>query len=286
KVYWPAEGYTKGDLIRHYEQVADLLLPYLMDRPVHMLRYPDGIEGKSFYQRQAPEGLPEWFPTETVVSRSSDETHRHMVCTSRDAILWLVNMGSIDLHPWMSRVGSLESPDYVVIDLDPGSAPFRDVVRVARVVGRILRGIGAQPALKTSGKSGLHIHVALRRGYSYEQGRMFAEGVARAVCRELPEIATVERNVGSRGSRVYLDFMQNRTGQTVVPPYVVRPVRGAQVSAPLAWDELELAIEPSQFTIQTLPERLARHGDLFRPSLDTGLDLLDAVNALQELLRS
>ena len=186
-------------MLAYYDQVVDDLLPHLIDRPVHMLRYPDGIDGKSFYQRQAPEHLPEWFATERV--QGSESEHVHMVCVNRDSVLYLVNLGSIDLHPWMSRVGSLESPDYAVIDLDPKSASFSDVVKVARVVGRILRGIGLEPYLKTSGKTGLHVLIPLQPGYTYQQSVMFCEGVARVVCREASDIATVERNVGSRGGR-------------------------------------------------------------------------------------
>jgi bifunctional non-homologous end joining protein LigD len=286
------EGYTKGDLVRYYEQVSGLLVPHLVGRPVHMLRLPDGIEGKSFYQRQAPEHLPDWFDTLTL--RPEDgvggtDGHRHMICESRDAVLYLVNLGSIDLHPWMSRRGSLASPDYAVIDLDPKGAPFRDVVRVARHIGRLLRGIGLAPVVKTSGKSGLHICIALEPGYTFEQARMFCEAVARAVCSEIGDIATVERAVGSRGGRVYVDFLQNRAGQTVVPPYVVRPVRGATVSTPLAWDELTNELDPGCFTIETVLERFERLGDLFGGGLGVGLgtggtDLVAAVDRLGEYL--
>ena len=273
KVYWPAEGYTKGDLIVYYEQVAHLLVPHVVDRPIHMLRYPDGIEGKSFYQRQAPEHLPEWFATVDIQSGHRDEIHHQMVCEDRDSILCLVNLGSIDLHPWMSRRDSLDSPDFAILDLDPKTAPFTNVVKVARVVGRILRGMGHDPFLKTSGKTGLHIYIPLKPGYTYEQSRMFCEVVARMVCREVGDIATVERDTGSRGSKVYVDFLQNRRGQTVVPPYVVRPVPGATVSTPLAWDELESDLHPSRFTIQTVLPRFDQLGDIFRGVLTDGVDL-------------
>ena len=284
KVFWPAEGFTKGDLLAYYEGVADVLLPYLKDRPIHLNRFPDGITGKSFYQKDAKPGTPDWVRTVSIGSRHRGSEIRYIVCDDRDTLLYLINLGSIDLHPWMSRVDSQESPDWTVIDLDPKDAPFADVVRIAREVGKLLRGIGLHPLLKTSGSTGLHVFLGLQPGYSYQQAEMFCEGVARIVTREMPEIATVERSVGERGGKVYVDFGQNRKGQTIVPPYVVRPVRGATVSAPLAWDELERDLALSRFTIQTMPERLARLGDIFRPVLTEPEDLAQAVHALEQYL--
>ena len=283
KVFWPAEGHTKGDLLHYYGEVADVLLPYLRDRPIHLNRFPDGITGKSFYQKEAKPGTPDWVRTVVIGSKSRKEKElRYMVCDDRDTLLYLVNLGSIDLHPWMSRVESQDSPDWAVIDLDPKEAPFTDVIRIAREVGRLLRGIGLVPYLKTSGSSGLHVFVGLRPGYDYEHSAMFCEGVARIVARDLAEIATVERSLAERGGKVYIDFGQNRKGQTVVPPYVVRPVRGATVSTPLTWDELESDLHPSHFTIQNVPARLGRLGDLFRPVLASPQDLTRAIESLGE----
>jgi len=284
KIYWPTESFTKGDLVAWYERAAEYLLPYLKDRPVHMNRFPDGIEGKSFYQRQANATVPNWIETELIQSRSKEEAVTQIIVGDRDTLLCLVNLGSIDLHPWLSRRGSLDSPDFAVIDLDPKEAPFFDVVKIARITGRLLRGIGLRPLLKTSGSTGLHIYVPLAAGYTYEQSRMFCEGVARVVCRELPDIATVERVISSRGRKVYVDYGQNRRSQTVVPPYVVRPVPGATVSTPLHWDELDSKLRMSHFTIQSMPARLEEHGDLFREALTDPQDLLPAIEKLQEHL--
>jgi len=285
KVFWPAEGFTKGDLLAYYEQVAEWLLPYLRDRPLHLNRFPDGITGKSFYQKEAKEGTPDWVRTIDIESKGRGGALRYMVCDDRDTLLYLIHLGSIDLHPWMSRVGSLDSPDWAVIDLDPKEAPFSDVVRIAREVGRLLRGIGLEPLLKTSGSTGLHVFVGLAPGYSYEHSELFCESVARIVARELPEIATVERSLAERGGKVYVDFGQNRRGQTVVPPYVVRPVRGASVSTPLAWDELEGELEIAHFTLQNVPERIERLGDLFRPLLLAPQDLGRAIGELERYWR-
>ncbi len=281
KVFWPAEGYTKGDLVAYYEAAADLILPYLHDRPVHMNRHPDGIDGKSFYQRQAKEDTPAWVETVTIDSDSHGGKIAQLVCNDRDTLIWLANAGSIDLHPWLSRIDALDSPDWAILDLDPKDAPFADVIRIAREIGKLLFGIGLEPLLKTSGKTGLHVYVPLRRGYSYDQARMFCEGVARLVARDMKEIATVERQIGSRDGKVYIDYGQNRRGQTVVPPYSVRPVRGATVSTPLSWDELDSDLLPAHFTIQTVPQRWALLGDLFHPALANPQDLLPAIETLQ-----
>ena len=280
KVYWPQEGYTKGDLLAFYEQIADYLLPYLRDRPVHMNRFPDGIGGKSFFQRQAPAGIPDWVELVEVDARHT----RQFICNDRRTLLYLVNLGSIELHPWLSRRGSLAIPDYAVLDLDAKEATFGNAVRVARTAGKVLRGIGLRPAIKTSGASGLHIYVPLVAGYSYEQVRLFAEAVARVVARELPDIASVERLPRGRGGKVYVDFLQNRRSATVVPPFVARPVPGARVSMPLEWDELDGDLHPDRFTIANVPELLARRGDPFGCTLTDPQDFAPAIDNLQVYL--
>jgi bifunctional non-homologous end joining protein LigD len=282
KVFWPQEGYTKGDLIAYYDQVAEVILPYLRERPMHMNRFPDGIEGKNFYQKDAPDHLPDWIATELIPSDSREEAIRYIICNDRETLLYLANLGSIDLHPWFSRRGSLDSPDWAVLDLDPKEAPFANVVRIARTLGKLLRGIGLRPYLKTSGATGLHIYIPLKPGYTYDHSRLFCEGVATLVASEHRDIATVERVPARRGGRVYIDFLQNRRGQTIVPAYAVRPVPGATVSAPLDWDELSSELSPQEFTIKTVPARLARRGDLFRPALTDLQDLLPAIEAFQQ----
>ena len=279
KVYWPEQGYTKADLLTYYELMANWLLPYLKDRPLHLYRWPDGIRGKSFYQKQIPDGTPDWVQTVDVAKPGEDPTF-YIVCNDRRTLLTLVNLGTIDLHPWLSRRGSLDSPDWAVLDLDPKEAPFSNVIKVARIVGKILRGLGLEAYLKTSGSSGLHVCVPLKPGYTYEQSRMFCEAVARLVVRDHGDIATVERVMSRRGGRVYVDFLQNRREQTIVPPYVVRPVEGASVSMPLAWDELEGDLRIADFTIATGPARVEKTGDLFRTAFSHPQDLGAAIEAL------
>ncbi|MGE3165202.1 MAG: non-homologous end-joining DNA ligase [Planctomycetota bacterium] len=283
KVLFPEAGYTKGDFVAFYDRVAEVLLPYLRDRPLHMNRFPDGIHGKSFYHKDAPDHTPDWVRTETIQSRGEQKAIRYVICNDRDTLLYLANLGSIDLHPWLSHLGSLDTPDWLVFDLDPDGSPFPHVVRIARSLGKLLHGIGLHPRLKTSGASGLHVYVSVLPHYSYDQVRMFGEAIARYVAREHAEVATVERSVASRRGKVYIDFLQNRRGQTVVPPYVVRPVAAASVSTPLDWDELSSRIEPQDFHIGNVPERVATLGDLFRPTLTDPEDLVPAIAAFERI---
>ncbi len=280
KVFWPEAGLTKGDLIDYYGRVAELLLPHLHERPIHMQRFPDGIDGKAFYHKDAPDHVPGWVETERIASES--KSVNYIICNDRDTLLLLANLASIDMHPWMSRRTSPDTPDWFVLDLDPKGAPFAHVVRIARALGKLLRGIGLRPYLKTSGKTGLHITVPLVSAYTYEQARMFAEMVARAIVNEHGEIATVERSVGRREGKVYVDYLQNSKGQTVVPPYSARPVPAASVSMPLDWDELDSDLDPAHFTIVNAPHRLAERGDLFRGVLTDQQGLGPALAAFQE----
>ncbi len=283
KVYWPDQGYTKGDLVSYYDRVANWILPYLEDRPLHLYRWPDGIRGKSFYQKQLPEDILN--QVETVdVSRDGEGPVFYAMCNDRKTLLTLINTGSIDLHPWMSHKGSLDSPDWAFIDLDPKEAPFSSVIKIARTVGRLLRGVGIEPYLKTSGSTGLHVCIPLQPGYTFDQSRMFSEAVARLVVRDHADIATVERVVSRREGRVYVDFLQNRREQTIVPPYVVRPVEAASVSMPLAWDELETELSVADFTLLNAPARIEKTGDLFRTALTAPQDLGPAIEALGKYL--
>jgi bifunctional non-homologous end joining protein LigD len=283
KVYWPEQGYTKADLVGYYDRVANWILPYLKDRPLHMFRWPDGIRGKSFYQKQLPDGLPDW--VETVdVAQQGEEPLFYIMCNDRRTLLTLINLGSIDIHPWMSRKDSLDSPDWAFLDLDPKEATFSSVVKIARSLGKLLRGLGIEPYLKTSGSTGLHVCIPLKPGYTYAQSRMFCEAVARLIVRDNGDIATVERVVSQRRGKVYIDFLQNRREQTIVPPYVVRPVEAASVSMPLAWDELEGEFRLEDFTLVTAPARVERTGDLFRTALSAPQDLAPAIEGLAKYL--
>lgn len=285
KVLWPRAGYTKGDLIDYYEEMADWLLPYLRDRPLSLNRFPNGIAGDSFFQKDTPEHAPDWLQTILVESKQHDEVEtRFLLCNDRSTLLYVANRAAIELHPWSSRRESLESPDWAVLVLDSTTDDFSVVVRVARAVEELLRELELRPYLKTSGAQELHIYIPLVAGYTYEQVRMFCEDVARAIAIREPALATIERSKPRRDGKVYIDFLQNRQGPTVVAPYVVRPVPAASVSAPLAWEELTDDLHPSNFTITNIAARAAQLGDLFASTLHDCQDLLPAIDSLQHLV--
>jgi bifunctional non-homologous end joining protein LigD len=260
KVYWPADGYTKGDLIEYYRQISPWLLPYLRNRPVVMTRFPDGIDGKSFYQKDAPDWTPGWVRTVPIWSTDTEREIRYFVCDDVETLTLLANMGTIPLHMWLSRVGSLEQPDVCVIDLDPKEAPFSDVVRCALVLRRLCEDIGMPSYVKTTGKSGLHILLPLGRQCTYEQSRTLGELLARVMLRKVGDIATITRHVTKRGEKVYLDYLQNRHGQLIVAPFSVRPLPGAPVSMPLEWAEVNESLDPRDYTIRNALERMGGLG--------------------------
>jgi len=287
KIYWPAEKYTKGDLVDYYRAVSKWLLPYLANRPLVLTRFPDGIDGKSFYQKDAPVFVPEWIPTVPIWSEETQREIRYFVCDSEEALLYIANMGSIPIHMWASRVGSLELPDWCVIDLDPKEAPFSDVIRCAQVLHRICESVGLPNYVKTTGKTGLHIMLPLGRQCTYEQSRILGELLARCVLRELGDIATITRHVTKRGDKVYLDYLQNRHGQTIVTPFSVRPLPGATVSMPLVWDEVNDSLDPRAFTIRTAVERMERLAvDPVVAVLETKADLLQVLDQLASVMAS
>ena len=286
KLLWPDDGITKGDLIAYYRRVAPTLTPYLIDRPLHLHRFPDGIHGESFYQRHG-EGLDVAGVSSLEVTRideGADGVARLLCITDERGPVSLANLGSIDLHPWMCRRSGSRDwwnyPDLAVWDLDPKGAPFASVVRLAQECGDLLRRVGLEPLVKTSGREGLHVCVGLVPRWTFEQVGMFCEGVARILAFRHPELATVERAVHRRGGRIYVDVQQNRRGQSVVAPYAVRPCPGATVSTPVSWRELgEAGFDPRQFDLHTVPDRVRTVGDLFA-SVREGQDLMPAIEGL------
>jgi len=280
KVFWPDEGYTKADLVAYYERVAPWLLPYLRDRPLVLARYPDGITGKSFFQKDAPEWAPEWIRRERIHARGVDRDIDYFVVDDVDALRYVANTGTIPLHLWASRVGSIERPDWLVLDLDPKGAPFTDVVKVALALRGVLERLELPSYPKTSGATGLHILLPLGARYTYEETRTFARLLATLVVDATPAIATIVRTVDARGGKVYVDFGQNGPGQTIVAPLSVRPLAGAPVSMPLRWLEVTARLDPGRFTIRTAPARLDEVGDPMAPVLGEGIDVAAALGRL------
>jgi bifunctional non-homologous end joining protein LigD len=259
KVLYPDDGVTKADVAAYYRAVAPRLLPFLKDRPVTLERLPDGLgEGKPhFWQKNTPTTYPAWIPRVELKSGQGKPV-AYVLVNDLPTLLYLVNQGALTFHPWLSRVGSLNRPDFVLFDLDPGKAPFADIVTVARRLHQKLSAEGRETVVKTSGKTGLHLLVPWREKGGYEEARTWALGVAGRVASAMPETATVEIRKAKRGGRVYIDVQQIALGKHVVPPYVLRPVPGATVSTPLRWAEVKAGLEPNRFTLRTVPARLAR----------------------------
>ena len=280
KVFWPTHRLTKGDLMRHYVQVAPALLPIVEDRPLIMKRYPNGVTGKSFYQQRAPDDPPRPVRVESVAG--DEDVPSRLVGGSLATLLYAAQLASISQDPWFSRVQSPEVADYVALDLDPmPGVPFAQVRDVARFVGDELAAIAAPACLKTSGSSGLHIFVPLEAGTSYEAGQLFCRIIATLVATRHAKIATVERKVAARGRTVYVDYLQNILGKSLASAYSVRANEFAGVSAPLAWQELADGIHPEDVTLRNAVARFREVGDLWAP-MRTGprLDLREALDRL------
>jgi bifunctional non-homologous end joining protein LigD len=252
-----------------------------------MTRFPDGIDGKSFYQKDAPEFAPDWIRTIPIWSNDTQRDIRYFVCDDEDSLVYIANLGAIPLHIWASRVGTLEQPDWCVLDLDPKEAPFSDVIRCAQSLHRICEAAALPNYVKTTGKTGLHIMLPLGRQMTYAQSRTLGELLARLVIRELGDVATITRHVTRRGDKVYLDYLQNRHGQLIVAPFIVRPLPGATVSMPLVWDEVDLSLDPRTFTIRTAVDRMEKVGvDPMLPVLTESPDLAAVLGKLAELMKA
>jgi bifunctional non-homologous end joining protein LigD len=285
KVLWPADGITKGDLIEYYRSVAPYLLPYLKDRPTVLTRYPDGITGEMFYQKDMPEWIPPWLRTTSLWSEHSQREIHYVLVDDADGLAYLANLASIPLHAWASRTHDLERPDWTILDLDTKQGPREYVVPLALAIHRLCETIGLPNYVKTSGQSGLHVLIPLAGQCTFEQARQLAYLIGMLVEREHPDMATTARNPASRGSRVYLDWGQNAHGQLLVAPYSVRPVDGAPVSMPLVWDEVVPGLDPRQFHLRNALDRVtAWKADPVLPVLTTRPDLRAVFEKLEQLV--
>ena len=285
KPFWPDEGITKGDLLAYYEAVAPVLVPHLKDRPFTMRRYPDGAYGKAFFQKDAPKGMPEWIPTIRiqVTSRDTPRTKRWInapLVNDELALLWMVNMGCIDMNAWYSRADKLDRPDFVLFDLDPSpDVGFEETIQVALHVKEALDALGLVSFAKTSSAEGMHVLVPVERRHTYDDTRRFSEIVAGAIARSYPKLATTQWSKAKRRG-VLIDANQNGEGKTIASAYSVRPRPGAPVSTPLRWDEVKSGLDPREFTLEVVQQRVARFGDLFEGVLTTRQRLNEALKAL------
>lgn len=280
KLYYPDDGVTKGDVLNYYASIADLILPHLIDRPLSLKRYPNGIKEQFFFQKDTPESYPSWLRTEVI------DGINYVFADDRASLMYLVNLGCIDHNPWMSRSGSIENPDYVLIDLDPVECPYDMIVDAALMVKRVLDQIGLAGYPKTTGGDGMHIYIPLEPIYTYEEARTFADLISRVVIHERPQMYTTPRSVAKRQrNRVYFDWMQISKSKTISAPYVLRAYPGAPVATPLEWSEVAPGLDPKQFHIGNARDRFAAKGDLFRGVLENLQTLDHAIGKLEKLFR-
>ncbi len=282
KIYWPRDGFTKRDMFNYYYQAAEFILPYLKDRPLSLNRFPGGIQGKSFYQKDVKGKAPQW--AETFPYTTSDgESKEFLVGDDEKTLMYMASLGCIEMNPWFSRVQKPDNPDYCVIDLDPDQNTFEQVIRAACEVKNILDALEIEGYVKTSGSTGIHIYIPLGAKYSYDQSQMFGRMIASVVHSQLPDFTSLERQIKNRGGRMYLDFLQNRPGATIACPYSLRPKPGATVSMPLHWEEVKKGLAMKDFTIENSIARIRSEGDIFKGSLKKGIDMKKAVAKAQSI---
>ena len=281
KVLWPADGITKGELIAYYRAIAPHLLPYLRDRPVVLHRYPDGIDGEMFYQKDMPDWIPPWLRTTTLWSEHSQREIHYVLLDDADGLAYVANLASIPLHAWASRTTSLERPDWAIVDLDPKNAPREHVVPLALAIHALCEAVGLPNHVKTSGQTGLHVLIPLGGQCTFDQARTLAYLLGLIIERQHPTMATTARNPAARGGRVYLDWGQNAHGQLLVAPFSARPVPGAPVSMPLTWDEVTPDLDPRRFHLRNALARVSAWPvDPCRRVLDERPDLARVLDAL------
>jgi bifunctional non-homologous end joining protein LigD len=283
KVYWPKEKITKRDLINYYYQAAPFILPYLKNRPQSLNRFPNGINGESFYQKNVTGKVPGWI--ETFPYHSSVDGDKNFLVVSNEAsLLYVVSLGCIEVNPWSSTVEKPDNPDWCIIDLDPDKKnTFEQVIETAQVTKKILEAAGINSYCKTSGSTGMHIYFPLGAKYTYEKSKEFARIIATKVNNELPEVTSIERIVSNRNGKMYVDFLQNRPQATLAAPYSVRPKPGATVSMPLHWDEVKKGLKITDFTVKNAIDRMRAEGDIFKPVLGKGINMQAALKKMEGL---
>ncbi len=288
KVFFPKDGVTKGDVIQYYDDVADLILPHLRDRPLSLKRYPNGIHADYFFQKNVAEKkFPAWIKTEPIDSESQDHTIEYVICNDKPTLLYLANLGCIDQNPWMSRLGTLDNPDFVLVDLDPYECTFDQIIEAALLTRKVIEKIGMTGYPKTTGGDGLHIYIPLEPVYTYDQVRSFAEVLWHMIAAEKPDLFTTPRAVAKRkAGRVYFDYLQIGRSKTIAAPYVLRAHDGAPAATPLEWKEVRKGLTPGQFNIRNAVARFQKKGDLFAGVLTNLQRLEEPLEKLSGLMRA
>jgi bifunctional non-homologous end joining protein LigD len=282
KLYWPEDKVTKGDMLNYYYKVGEYMMPYLKDRPMSLNRFPGGIHGQSFYQKNVTDKAPDWAKTFDHVTGEGKVT-KYLVGTDEASLLWMNSLGCIEINPWFSRAETPDNPDYCVIDLDPDKHTYDQVVQAALEVKKVLDAIDVPAYPKTSGSTGMHIYIPLEGKYTYDQSQMFANIIVKLVHKQIPDFTSLERSIAARKGKMYLDFLQNRPGATIAGPYSLRPKPGATVSMPLTWDEVKPGLTIQHFNIHNALDRLKETGDLFKGVLGEGIDLAKTIKKAQTI---
>jgi len=281
KVFWKDEGITKGQLINYYLNMADWIAPYLKDKPVSMRRQPNGIDDRGFFQKDTDTvHLPDFIKTEPLYSESNDKNVNYIIGHDAATLLYMVNLGCIEINPWLSSYKTPDKPDFIVIDIDPHDVPFTEAVEVALKTKEVFERMKLDVFVKTSGSKGLHIYCYAGAKYDYDLARKFAEYTANLIHDELPGTTSIERNPAKRKNKTYIDFLQNSRGQTIACPYSVRPKPGATVSTPLHWREVNDDLKLSDYTIFNIPERVKNIDDPWKNLTKTKADLKAAMKLL------
>lgn len=284
KLYWPKEKITKGEMLKYYYNIAEYIMPYMKDRPQSLNRFPNGINGQSFYHKNMGGKVDKWLKTFKRFSESSGEPKDFLICTNTASLIYMANLGCIEMNPWHSRVQTPLYPDWSVVDLDPGEISFEKVIETAQVVRQVLDSLQIPSYPKTSGSTGIHIYIPLGAKYNYEQSKQLAELIANLVHEELPSFTSLVRDPRKRTDKIYIDYLQNRPIQTICAPYSVRPKPGATVSAPLHWDEVKKGLKISDFTMKNILDRVKEVGDLFDGVMEKGIDLNKVLKGLSSLI--
>jgi bifunctional non-homologous end joining protein LigD len=283
KLYWQEDKITKGEMLNYYYKVGEYMMPYLKDRPMSLNRFPGGIHGQSFYQKNVTDKAPDWAKTFDHVTDEGKVT-KYLVGTDEASLLWMASLGCIEINPWFSRAETPDNPDYCVIDLDPDKHTYDQVVEAARITKDILDAIEVPSYPKTSGSTGMHIYIPLEGKYTYQQSQLFANIIVKLVHKEIPDYTSLERSIAARKGKMYLDFLQNRPGATIAGPYSLRPKPGATVSTPLSWDEVKPGLTIQHFNIHNAIDRFKETGDLFKGVLGEGIDLEKTLKNAQHVL--
>lgn len=284
KIYWPKEKITKGELIEYYQRISKYILPYLKNRPLSLNRHPNGIDKPSFYQKDMDvEQIPSWVKTAEIYSKSNNANIDYLICNDEATLIYMVNLGCIEINPWHSRYHKEDYPDYLMMDLDPGEIGFKHVVDTALVIKEICDELDISCFCKTSGATGLHVFIPLAAKYTYDEVKTFAGLLATMTHQRLPKTTSIERSVSKRKDKIYVDFLQNRKGQTIASAYSARPKEGATVSAPLLWEEVNHKLTPKMFTIYNIEERINKVGDLWEGVLGKGISLEKVLKKIDKM---